>query len=168
MTKKRTFLLAAAIPLLILAAMTIRPEATVVLGKEILLQTKAVDPTDLFRGDYVSINLAISEIPESMAPDALLNLRKKTLYVSLKPAGKFYEVERVSETKPKEGIYLAGKIRNDVYTPSGTFYVDYSLDKYFVEQGSGKDLQQRSYQAGLIGRVKVFGGYGVLVGLTPS
>ena len=59
MTKKKTFLLAVLIPLLILLVMTIKPQATVLFGQEILLETKAYDPTDLFRGDYVAVRFAI-------------------------------------------------------------------------------------------------------------
>jgi len=44
--------------------------------------------------------------------------------------------------------------------------VDYSLDKYFIKQGSGGTLQQDSYRGNLVGTVKVLGGYGVVTGLT--
>lgn len=166
MKRTKTYLLAVAIPLLILVAMTIKPEATVLFGQEILLETKAVDPTDLFRGDYVSVKFAISDIPKSMVTEPMEKMSKKTLYVSLKQEGNFYGVYQVSETKPKHGIYLRGKIRN-AYTPLDTLHVDYSLDKYFVKQGSGVNLQELSYKGGLVGTVKVLGGYGVLTGLAP-
>ena len=167
MNKKKTFFLAVAIPVLILLAMTIKPEATALFGQEILLETKAVDPTDLFRGDYVSVNFAISEIPKSKVTISLDRISKKTLYVSLKPEGKFYGVDRVSETRPKQGVYLMGKIQNP-YAPVDTVQMDYSLDKYFVKQGSGGELQKSSNHGGLIGTVKVLGGYGVLMGLSDS
>lgn len=166
MTKKNTFLLAVAVPLLILLAMTIKPQATVLFGHEIVLETKAYDPTDLFRGDYVAINFAISDVPKSkvtLSPDKVYN---KNLYVSLKQEDKYYVVDQVSETKPKQGVYLKGKFRNS-FNEMNTFRVDYSLDKYFVEQGSGKDLEQESLKGGLIGKVKVLGGYGVLTGIAP-
>ena len=167
MNKKKTFLLAVLIPLLILMAMTIKPQATVLFGQEIVLETKAYDPTDLFRGDYVSISLAISEIPKSKVTLPINKVSNKNLYVSLKQEGKYYVVDQVSETKPKQGIYLRGKFQ-DTYNPSGEanmFSVDYSLDKYFLEQGSGKDLEQKSYSGGLVATVKVLGGYGVLTGI---
>lgn len=93
----------------------------------------------------------------------------KNLFVSLKQEGQYYVVDQVSETKPKQGVYLKGKFQ-EVYNPmneSGTFRVDDSLDKYFVEQGSGKDLEQQSFKGGLVGTVKVLGGYGVLTGIAP-
>lgn len=165
MTKKKSFFLAMAIPLLILLAMTIKPQATLIFGKEVVLETKAYDPTDLFRGDYVAINFAISDVPKSKVPLSIDEVYNKSLYVSLKQEGKYYVVDQVSETKPKQGLYLKGKFQNS-FNETNTYRVDYSLDKYFVEQGSGKELEQESFQGGLVGTVKVLGGYGVLTGIT--
>ena len=169
MTKKKTFFLAVAIPLLILLAMTIKPQATVLFGQEIVLETKAYDPTDLFRGDYVSISFAISDIPKSKVTLPIDKINGKNLYVSLKQEGKYYVVDQVSETKPKQGVYLQGKFQEiyNQFNEADKFRVDYSLDKYFVEQGSGVDLQQHSYSGGLVGTVKILGGYGVLTGIAP-
>ncbi|MCB8818504.1 GDYXXLXY domain-containing protein [Desulfosporosinus shakirovi] len=166
MTKKKSFFLAMAIPLLILLAMTIKPQATVLFGKEVVLETKAYDPTDLFRGDYVAINFAISDVPKSKVPLSIDKVYNKYLYVILKQEGKYYVVDQVSETKPEQGLYLKGKFQNS-FNETNTYRVDYSLDKYFVEQGSGKELEQESFQGGLVGTVKVLGGYGVLTGITP-
>ncbi len=166
MTKKKYFFLAMAIPLLILLAMTIKPQATLIFGKEVVLETKAYDPTDLFRGDYVAINFAISDVPKSKVSLSIDEVYNKNLYVSLKQEGKYYVVDQVSETKPKQGLYLKGKFQNS-FNETNTYRVDYSLDKYFVEQGSGKELEQESFQGGLVGTVKVLGGYGVLTGITP-
>ena len=169
MTKKKMFLLAVAIPLLILLAMTIKPQATVLFGQEIVLESKAYDPTDLFRGDYVTINFAISDVPESKVALPIDKINNKNLYVSLKQEGKYFVVDQVSETKPKQGIYLKGKFQEvyNEFNNADKFRVDYSLDKYFVEQGSGKDLEQKSLKGGLVGTVKVLGGYGVLTGIAP-
>lgn len=169
MTKKKTFLLAVAIPLIILLAMTIKPQATVLFGQEIALETKAYDPTDLFRGDYVAINFAISEVPKSKVTLPINKINNKNLYVGLKQEGKYYVVDQVSEMKPKQGVYLKGKFQ-EIYNEingAGDFRVDYSLDKYFVEQGGGVDLQKSSSRGGLVGTVKVLGGYGVLTGIAP-
>ncbi len=157
-----------AIPLLILLAMTVKPQATLLFGQEIVLETKAYDPTDLFRGDYVAINFAISDVPASKVDLPIDKINNKNLFVSLKQEGKYYVVDQVSEAKPKEGVYLKGRFLQ-IYNPvneQDTFRVDYSLDKYFVEQGSGMELEQESFKGGLDGTVKVLGGYGVLTEIT--
>jgi len=141
----------------------------VIFGQEIVLETKTFDPTDVFRGDYVSISLAISDIPKSKVTLPIDKVIGKTLYVSLKQEGKYYVVDQVSEARPKQGVYLKGKfqeIYNEV-NATDKFNVDYSLDKYFVKLGSGVALQQESYRGGLVGTVKVLGGYGVVTGLIP-
>ncbi|EHQ90820.1 GDYXXLXY domain-containing protein [Desulfosporosinus youngiae] len=170
MSKKTRFLLAIALPLLILLGMTIKPQATVLFGQEILLETKAYDPTDLFRGDYVALNFAISDVPKSKVDLSLDKVYNKNLYVSLKQEGKYFVVDQVSDVKPKQGVYLKGKFREGFngFGQAGeaaNYRVDYSLDKYFVEQGSGKELEQESIKGGLEGTVKVLGGYGVLTGI---
>jgi uncharacterized membrane-anchored protein len=167
MTKKKTFILAVAIPLLILLAMIIKPQATLLFGQEIVLETKAYDPTDLFRGDYVAINFAISDVPKAKVNLSVDKINNQNLYVSLKKEGEYYVVDQVSETKPKQGVFLKGRFQQvyNAVNEQDTFRVDYSLDKYFVEQGSGKDLEQESFTGGLVGTVKVLGGYGVLTGI---
>lgn len=166
MTKRYRFLLAVAIPLFILLAMTIKPQATVLFGQEVVLETKAYDPTDLFRGDYVAINFAISDVPKSKVTLPLDKVHNKNLYVSLKQEGKYHVVDQVSDTKPKQGVYLKGKFQ-DWFNETNTFRVDYSLDKYFLEQGTGMDLENESMKGGLIGTVKILSGYGVLTGIEP-
>lgn len=167
MTNKKGFFLAVLIPLLILLVMTIKPQATVVFGQEILLETEAYDPTDLFRGDYVAVSFAISDIPKSLVSLPINKVQNKNLYVSLKQKGKYYVVDQVSENKPKQGVYLRGKFQAlyGLYGEADQYRVNYNLDKYFLEQDSGKDLQQESRTGGLVGTVKVFDGYGVLTGI---
>ena len=167
MTKQKTFFLAVLIPLLILLAMTIKPQATVLFGQQIVLETKAYDPTDLFRGDYVAVSFVISDIPKSKLTLPIDKVSNKNLYVSLKQEGNYYVVDQVGENKPKQGVYLRGKFQ-DRYNQNGVvdeYNVDYSMDKYFLEQGSGQDLQQESRTGGLVATVKVLSGYGVLTGV---
>lgn len=165
MTRRKTlFIIAVAVPLLLLLAMVVKPQATLLFGREIRLETKAYDPTDLFRGDYVAINFAISDVPKVKVPGSLKKIHNQSLYVSLKQEGSYYVVDQVSVNKPDTGIYLQGKFR-DTFTDSDFYRVDYSLDKYFLEQGSGKELERASIQGGLIGTVKVLDGYGVLTGI---
>ena len=114
----------------------------------------------MFRGDYVAINFAISDIPKSKVALSEDKVHNKYLYVSLKQECKYYVVDHVSETKPKQGIYLKGKFQEvyNEFNQMGNYRIDYSLDKYFVEQGSGRDLEQESLKGNLVGTVKVLGG----------
>jgi uncharacterized membrane-anchored protein len=168
MRAKKAFILAVIIPLAILASLTLKPATTVFLGEEILLETKAYDPTDLFRGDYVAINLKISDIPKTLLPIPLEEVEQNkntAVYVGLKPGDKFYILDRVSLEKPQEGIYLTGRIQYYNFD-SDILHVDYNMDKYFLKQGTGLALQEASYQGALAATVKVYKGYGMLTNLT--
>jgi uncharacterized membrane-anchored protein len=47
---------------LILISMTVEPITTNILGEEIFIKTKPLDPRDIFRGDYVQLNYEINDI----------------------------------------------------------------------------------------------------------
>ncbi|HWJ02939.1 MAG TPA: GDYXXLXY domain-containing protein [Verrucomicrobiae bacterium] len=174
MNKRNMFVFAVLFPLLILLAMAVKPLTTMLYGQDILLQTRAVDPNDLFRGDYVSLAYKISDVPKEMLPDSVKNptekpLKNLTLYVSLKPEGRFYVIDTISENKPKDGIYLKGLVRYyDYYNMPGTVFIEYTLDKYFVKQGSGIKLQEQSQKGELIGKARVLNGYAILTDIQET
>ncbi|KUO61946.1 MAG: hypothetical protein APF84_04750 [Gracilibacter sp. BRH_c7a] len=160
MTRNKKFLIAVLIPLLILIGLTIIPVKTMLYGQEILLETRAVDPTDLFRGDYIIVSPKISQIPKTKFPSMELDNNKK-IYVLLKQEGPYHVVDSIATTQPQEGLYLEGRIPF-YYFDSELVQVDYSLDKYFIPQGSGKQLEDASFRGNLIAKVKVLDGYGLL------
>lgn len=178
---KNKFILGLLLPLIILLGMTARPLATLVWGTEINIQTSPVDPTDLFRGDYVTLRYPINELPLRYFPELQGKVDyqveqkyyNKEIFVQLKPAGKLYEVSEVSFTKPSSGVYLTGKIVGIYDSPvmeqqeqtQRTVAVDYSLDKYFVPENSGGQLEEKARQGQLIATVKVWQGYALLVGI---
>lgn len=176
---KNKFILGLILPILILLGMTARPLATQLWGTEISIQTSPVDPTDLFRGDYVTLRYPINDLPLRYFPElkGIVDYQveqkylNKEIFVSLKPVGKLHEVSQVSFTKPSSGVYLTGKIIG-IYGPSlpeengeRTVAVDYSLDKYFVPENSGGTLEEKGRKGQLIARVKVWQGYAQLVGI---
>lgn len=167
MNKTRTFIIAVVIPLLILSGLTIKPAKTMLLGQEILLQTNAVDPTDLFRGDYIIVNPKIAEVSRSSFPSTMEISGGKNIYVLLKPEGPYHVIDKISITVPQEGLYLKGMI--PYYFPeSDMVQIDYSLDRYFIKQGSGKELEEASLQGKLIANVKILDGYGILTAVSVA
>ncbi len=99
----------------------------------------------------------------SIDPDKVNN---KYLYVILKKEGEYHVVDKVSENRPTEGIYIRGKFK-PTYISKGViaYRVDYGMDKYFMKQGSGLTLQAASRLGGIVGTARIFRGYGVLTGV---
>lgn len=118
----RNKIIAFSIPLVILVGMTVAPFMTVLTGDEIKLETKPVDPTDLFRGDYVTLSYKAEEVHESKVDkkikDHFLNddgasYGDKSLIVySILEEDKhgIHQVKKVVADKPDSGLYLKGKM----------------------------------------------------------
>ncbi|TCO76923.1 GDYXXLXY domain-containing protein [Marinisporobacter balticus] len=182
--KKRGFkyLVSFLILFFILFAMTIQPMMTDLQGEEILIKTKPFDPRDLFRGDYVQLHYEINDISLEQLDNEILklkdqeeynifkNLEGKKLYVRLKKNRKFHEVDGVTLIKPKEGIFLVAKYKyalwdeNKEYKNSNVrgINVDYTLDKYFVSENTGDELEKKARNGEVFVKVKVYKGYSLL------
>ena len=176
---KRTkqFILACLVPIGILLGMTIIPIYTLVTGEEIILRTIPVDPTDLFRGDYVVLRYEAEEIQSSLVEKEVrteLDNGRYDLevYVSLEYKDGTHAPTRVSLNKPLSGLYLKGELSyigpswNGVVDGGEVAYISYSLDKYFVEDNTGIELEEASRNGNILAKVKVKRGYAVLTDLS--
>ncbi|WP_432666579.1 GDYXXLXY domain-containing protein [Wukongibacter baidiensis] len=171
------YLLSFLIMFILLISMSIQPLVTNLLGEEILIKTKAYDPRDLFRGDYIRLNYEINEIDISKLDKEILDridgapsyidLGNKKLYVHLTEKDGDYEVDRVTLEEPKEGIYIEGKYEYNIWDYSKEreikgIRVDYALDKYFVPENTGKELEEKVRAGEAYAKIKVYRGYPLL------
>nr|WP_307159495.1 GDYXXLXY domain-containing protein [Rhizobium paknamense] len=118
-------------------------------GADVLLKTTAVDPRDLLRGDYVLLNYGISVIPE----EKLVGERPSTperlpLNVRLTAgADGFYQVEEASfETLPvRSGSVILQTEPFDfiptMLTAGGVLHVRYGIERYYLPEGEGKEIE---------------------------
>ncbi len=112
-------------------------------GKVALLETRPVDPRDLLRGDSLTLNYKISDVPLALfTPPRTNGLPPgQTVYVALEPRGQFHEVTRAS-TEPiepaAEYVVLKGHSRT-WWGPTGrtNVHLDYGLERYYVREGTG-------------------------------
>ncbi|MCY6484137.1 GDYXXLXY domain-containing protein [Clostridium aestuarii] len=163
----------------ILTSMTVRPIMTNMLGEEILIKIKPLDPRDLFRGDYVQLNYEINDIDSEKLDKEILKLKgeneyypfealkENKLYVSLKKNVKSYEVDKVTLKKPKEGVFLKGKYEYSLWHNNKKDKLDgirvkYTLDKYFVPENTGEELEEKARKGEVFAKIKVYKGYSYL------
>lgn len=169
--------LAISLPLIILLAMSFVPLMTYFFGETIYLETIPVDPWDPFRGEYVSLNFEINEVPKSKFPEELRyestydDYKNKDLYAVLKQEGDYFVVDHMSFTKPDHQYYLWADIPsrtplNNQY--SNTVYVEYPIDRYFVPENTGIELEELSRKGELKAEVKVWKGYPLLIDVYPK
>jgi uncharacterized membrane-anchored protein len=180
----KKYIICAVIPLLILFLMGLQPLAAIFYGDEIQLKTKPFDPRDIFRGDHVQLDYEISEIAMSSAPeifkdgDNYSKLRNTKLYVVLKKDGDYYIVDYATLEKPVDKLYLNAQYSYTSYDYGNSItekemqekkqvgksiVVLYNLDKYFVPENTGKDLEELSRKGQLSAKVKVWKGYSYLI-----
>lgn len=176
---KKQILFAGLVPLVILLAMTVLPILTILFGEEILLQTRPYDPRDLFRGDHVVLNYEIDEVDIEKFPEELKEenayekYRNKKIYAVLKKEEQFYNIDYMTYEKPRDNIYLTGRLSyfhpfqsSDLKIQN--IQVDYNLDKYFVPENTGTDLEEMSRQGKLAAKIRVRNGYAILVEVLPK
>ncbi|MDM5197662.1 GDYXXLXY domain-containing protein [Fictibacillus enclensis] len=80
-------------------------------GKEIQLKTKPVDPSDVFSGDYVSLNYEISDAPDSLWKGKPIQ-EPTPVYVVLAPEKGKYHIEKLTNHSPDVSgsqVYLKAK-----------------------------------------------------------
>jgi uncharacterized membrane-anchored protein len=166
----KQLLMACSVPILILIGMSFTPVYTLLQGEEIILQTVPVDPTDLFRGDYVTLRYEAEEVPRQLVEKEVVTEIENgeydlTVYVLMDEEDGIHFPVKVTLNKPKEGIFLKGKLNylgtnND---QEEVAYIEYSLDKYFLENNTGLEWEKASAKGEILARVKVNKGYAYLV-----
>ena len=126
-------------------------------GRTVTMKVTPVDPRDLFRGEYVRLGTAANRLRVGAAgvPAAGDNrvvvqalgsgveepARGSIIYVQLQPsaAGDYVPVT-ISATRVADALNLRGRIR--YVTSRGNLDVDYGLDAYYVQEGTGPVLEQ--------------------------
>ncbi len=175
------FLLAALlVPVLFLLGLTIKPLMTIQFGETIQLQTQPVDPTDLFRGDYIDLfydmnQLEIKESNITGLPSKYTeeSLRGETIYALLTPTvnEKIYQVSGYTMNPPKNGLYLKGTIQYAYLkglSPSKDdliLNIDFGIDRYFIEENGGADLNLATQSGKVLVTLKVYKGFGIVTDL---
>jgi len=146
------FAVAGAIQLALIGAMVIDRAGILRDGKEITLQTRPVDPRDFLRGDYVILSYDISQIPaDELRKQQDTKDREPVVFVklALQPDGFHKAVSAHFEPVPVSGneVLIRGRISNWRYcTGCSTFFVHYGLEKFFVPEGEGRELENARNQ----------------------
>ncbi len=128
MDKKKLFMEIAVFWLIIIVGFIAIKEYTSQTGKEVILKTRPVDPRDLFRGDYVTLNYEIGSVDVSNFNDG------DTVYVGLQVDENGYGDSTGAYRNPPEGLFIKGKVKK---SPFGRSNVVFGIESYFVPEGKG-------------------------------
>lgn len=159
--------------MILLIIPTLKPVFVITFGQEVYLEVTGYDPSDPFRGDYVNLGYTESFIPVELFDETIdtadygEHMRNETVYVSLEKSGDYYHVSEVSLTKP-EGLFLRAEFEYMEYNwekdneePIAMF-VNYELDRIYVPENTGLDLEREVQQGNAYSVIKVYNGRAVL------
>lgn len=115
-------------------------------GRVVTLQVIPVDPTDMFRGDYVILNYNISRLNlgELEGDD---DIQSNVAYVTLKNDNGVWQAIAVHRAKPQvqpDQAVIAGTVtssfRNEDKGPL-QLNISYGIESFFVPQGQGRPIE---------------------------
>ena len=117
-----------AIVLGILAIFILYSAVPYMFGKEIILQTKPIDPFHPLLGQYMNVGYEISEIENS----DLDVTQGDMVYISLKKDSEgISRFESISKNKPASGDFIRGTVE---YLRGNSIGVQYGIESYYFQR----------------------------------
>lgn len=163
---KRAFIFGALIALLVqtvlLGKILYDRMAILSSGEEVILQSRMVDPRDLFRGHYVRLNLNVGQLEkDSVEVDATLKRNNRVFVELAKGGGQFWIAKKLHAKRPENplGPILEGKLRAVPSTSGGSYRIDFPFDRFFADKKRAKELEN-SQNKGQLGVILALDGSG--------
>jgi uncharacterized membrane-anchored protein len=163
MNKKRGWIIAAILQVLFLLFIAGSYYSIDYFGKDIKIKTVPVDPRDILYGDYVTLRFDISNVPVSKwkGETHLLASRQRTAFVVLEENKEgYYEVQSVYPDKPEvkdHQVILKGQAERIWGDTSEQMQINYGIERYYVEENTGKTLEQQASDMVVTVRVAPWG-----------
>lgn len=124
---------------LVIVGMATGRELTLRGDRDVTLQTRPVDPRDLFRGDYVVLDYEVATLEMNQAERLFLE-PGDTVFVELVRGGDVWVAGRV-ERQPVDGAERV--IRGTVVRAGAeTVQIEYGIEQYFVPEGRGHVVER--------------------------
>ena len=173
--RAKQLVLACSLPVLILLGMCVMPLYTLLTGEEMILQTKPLDPSDVFRGDYVSLRFEAEEVPINLVDkEVATRLQKQggefTVYVRMEKKNGVHTPINVTLSKPNKGEFLNGTISYIDKDNQGQeiAFIRYDVDNYYLEDNTGTKWENASAKGEILAKLKVNNGYAILTDISTK
>ena len=159
------FVVAIVLQILVLSGMVVKASLPLWIGNEIKVKTVPIDPRSMFRGNYARLNYEIGRLPKNALGKALGLRKGEIVYVTLelKESG-LYEFSSASLDKPKQGVFLRGRITNN-HPP---YQVKYGIEAFFAPKEKALRLEQELRNGGLAVLMVAGSGKVTLKDVVPS
>lgn len=106
-------------------------------GVEYKFRTAPIDPTDPFRGKYITLNYDIDMVP---VKDSTW-VSNEEIYVLLgTDAEGFAKIKNISRVQPEQGDYIATKV-DYYYAYNKNLHIELPFDRYYMEEGKAYEAE---------------------------
>jgi uncharacterized membrane-anchored protein len=115
-------------------------------GREIVLPIVPVDPRDLFRGEYVQLAYPAARVPTGLFSAQAPALSSTPFFVTLQQNGdgNWSPINVTQQLKPAaqdSQVVLKARRREHWWPPSGEVTVNYGIERYYIPEGKGLELE---------------------------
>jgi uncharacterized membrane-anchored protein len=114
-------------------------------GREIVLPIVPVDPRDLFRGEYVQLSYPVARVPTGLF-SAQTPAAPTPFFVTLHQDGEdnwspIKVTEQLEPAAKDSEVVLKARRREHWWPTSGEVTVNYGIERYYVPEGKGLELE---------------------------
>jgi uncharacterized membrane-anchored protein len=123
------------------ANMILDREAVLSSGKEFKFRTAPIDPSDPFRGKYITLSFRENHFP---VPDDANWIRGEDVYVLLSTDKEGYaRIQSVSKEKPHKNVdFVTAKVGYVTTNGDKNLLVEYPFDRFYMEESKAYDAEQ--------------------------
>ena len=134
------FVLVAIAQLYVPAKMIWDKEEVIETGNVYLFETAPIDPTDPFRGKYITLSFVDDRYKVT---DNTQWQSGENIYVSItKNAPGVASIESVSKTRPNSGLdYFQASVRYVTGTEEPTLTIEFPFDRYYMEESKAYEAE---------------------------
>lgn len=149
-TLGRPFIIVAVLQIVAIMIFAGVRELMIQTGREYILDTRPVDPRDLFRGDFVALRYEISSVNYCCYQVG------DTIYVMLEERNGVWRASGHELDPPSDGRpFIRGQVRGISAGSGRPIDVEYGIESYFVPEGTGRDIEAKIRQGGEQVRVRI-------------
>lgn len=126
----------------------------------VTLKVVPVDPRDMFRGDYVILRYAISNLDLGKLQGDDKFDTSDTVFVTLEPEGTEWSAVAVARGRPfptPRGTVIKGTVAsvNGSSDSATSIGVDYGIESYYVPEGTGRAIENERQKGDLTADIAI-------------
>lgn len=153
---KKTLIIAIIFQILILCSLLLYAYLPIYFGSEIKVRASGYDPRDFLLGNYTALSYEIDEIKTKKQYK-----KNQIIYLILKKNNGLHVKDTITQTKPKNGTFLKGRVRSSYKRDEKELYrtfLKFGINRYYTTKENAQKLEDALRDKNATVTLKVLGG----------